>query len=80
MLEKIKHIIMEQLDVEENEITLESMLVEDLGADSLDIAELMSSVQDEFDIEIDTKDVIKIKRVKHLIEYIENHKKDDSFE
>ncbi len=75
MLEKIKHIIMEQLDVEENEITLESMLVEDLGADSLDIAELMSSVQDEFDIEIDTKDVIKIKRVKHLIEYIENHKK-----
>ena len=58
MLEKIKHIIMEQLDVEENEITLESM-----------------SVQDEFDIEIDTKDVIKIKRVKHLIEYIENHKK-----
>lgn len=66
---------MEQLDVEENEITLESMLVEDLGADSLDIAELMSSVQDEFDIEIDTKDVIKIKRVKHLIEYIENHKK-----
>ena len=75
MLEKIKHIIMEQLDVEENEITLESMLVEDLGADSLDIAELMSSVQDEFDIEIDTKDVIKIKRVNHLIEYIENHKK-----
>ena len=75
MLEKIKHIIMEQLDVEENEITLESMLVEDLGEDSLDIAELMSSVQDEFDIEIDTKDVIKIKRVKHLIEYIENHKK-----
>ncbi len=75
MLEKIKHIIMEQLDVEENEITLESMLVEDLGADSLDIAELMSSIQDEFDIEIDTKDVIKIKRVKHLIEYIENHKK-----
>lgn len=75
MLEKIKHIIMEQLDVEENEITLESMLVEDLGADSLDIAELMSSVQDEFEIEIDTKDVIKIKRVKHLIEYIENHKK-----
>ena len=75
MLEKIKHIIMEQLDVEENEITLESMLVEDLGADSLDIAELMSSVQDEFDIEIDTKELIKIKRVKHLIEYIENHKK-----
>ena len=75
MLEKIKHMIMEQLDVEENEITLESMLVEDLGADSLDIAELMSSVKDEFYIEIDTKDLIKIKRVKHLIEYIENHKK-----
>ncbi|WP_068267757.1 acyl carrier protein [Caviibacter abscessus] len=74
MIEKIKEIIMDQLDVEENEITMESSLVEDLGADSLDIAELMSSFQDEFDVELNPKDVEKIKKIKDLVAYIENHK------
>lgn len=74
MIERIKEIIMEQLDVEENEITMESSLIEDLGADSLDIAELMSSFQDEFNIEINAKDIEKIKKIKDLVLYIENHK------
>lgn len=74
MIEKIREIIMEQLDVEENEITMESSLVEDLGADSLDIAELMSSFQDEFNVELNPKDIEKIKKIKDLVSYIEEHK------
>ena len=52
MLDKIKKIVVEQLGVEEEEITLESSFIDDLGADSLDIVELIMALEEEFDLEI----------------------------
>lgn len=71
MFDEIKGIILEQLDLEENEIKLESKLIEDLGADSLDILEIMSAVEEKFSIEITKADAEKIKTIKDLINYLE---------
>ena len=60
MLEKLKHVIVEQLGVEESEITLESSFIEDLGADSLDVVELIMALEEEFNIEIPDEDAEKI--------------------
>jgi len=71
VLEKIKAILCQQLDVEEDSITMESKLIEDLNADSLDLADLVMSLEDEFDIEVPDEDVEKIKTVGDLVKYIE---------
>ena len=74
-VEKVKQIIAEQLGVDENEITPSSSFVEDLGADSLDVVELVMQFEEAFDLEIPDEDAEKIKTVKDATEYIEKNAK-----
>lgn len=72
---RVKSIIAEQLGVGENEIRSDSAFIEDLGADSLDIVELVMTIEEEFDIEIPDDDAENIKTVKDAVEYINEHVK-----
>ncbi|HOE20481.1 MAG: acyl carrier protein [Spirochaetes bacterium] len=69
--EKIKKIIVDQLGVDESEITLEASFVDDLGADSLDTVELVMALEEEFGIEIPDEDAEKLLTVEDVIKYIE---------
>jgi len=71
--EKVKSIIVEQLGVDADEVTVEASFTEDLGADSLDIVELVMAFEEEFGIEIPDEDAEKIGRVKEAISYIEKN-------
>jgi len=71
--EKVKSIIVEQLGVEADEVTSEASFTEDLGADSLDIVELVMAFEEEFGIEIPDEDAEKIGRVQEAVAYIEKH-------
>ena len=73
--EKVKQIIVEQLQVDEAEVTPGASFQEDLGADSLDVVELVMQFEEAFDIQIPDEDAEKITRVKEAIEYIEGHAK-----
>jgi acyl carrier protein len=73
--EKVKQIIVEQLGVEEGEVTPNASFVDDLGADSLDTVELVMAFEEAFDIEIPDDEAEKIKTVKNAIEYINAHSK-----
>ena len=73
VLEKVKAILSEQFDVEEDSITAETTLADDLGADSLDVVDLLMSIEDEFEIEIPDGEVENIKTVGELVSYIENN-------
>lgn len=72
--ERVKSIIVEQLAVSMEEVTPEASFIDDLGADSLDIVELIMALEDEYDIEIPDEDAEKIQTVKDVISYIETHK------
>ena len=72
MLDKIKSIVVDQLGVDESQVTEDASFVDDLGADSLDTVELIMAFEEEFDIEIPDEDAQKIKTVKVVIEYIES--------
>lgn len=69
--EKVKEIIVDQLGVEEEEVKLEASFKEDLDADSLDLFEIVTALEEEFDIEIPTEDLQSIKTVKNAVDYIE---------
>ena len=69
VFDKIKDIIVEQLDVEEDAVTMEASIAEDLGADSLD---LVMSIEESFDVEIPDEEVENIKTVGDIVKYIEN--------
>lgn len=71
--DKVKKIVVEQLGVEENEVTMEASFIEDLGADSLDIVELIMALEEEFDLEIPDKEAEKIATVGDAVEYIKAH-------
>ncbi len=71
--EKIKNIILDQLMVEEDEITSEASFQEDFGADSLDIVELILAMEEEFKINIPDEEAEKIRTVGEAIAYIKNH-------
>ncbi len=71
--EKVKGIIVEQLGVEDEEVKIESTFVDDLGADSLDIVELVMALEEEFDMEIPDEDAEKIKTVGDAVKYIEEN-------
>lgn len=73
--EKVKQIIVEQLGVDEAEVTDTASFVDDLGADSLDTVELVMAFEEAFSIEIPDEDAEKIATVKDAIEYIEKKKK-----
>ncbi len=71
--EKVKHIIVEQLGVDEEEVKAEASFVDDLGADSLDVVELVMALEEEFGIEISDEDAEKLASVQHAVNYIESH-------
>lgn len=70
IFEKVKGIIVEQLGVEEDEVTEGASFVDDLGADSLDIVELIMALEEEFDLEIPDEDAERISTVRDAVEYI----------
>jgi len=72
---KVKQIIVEQLGVDENQVDNKASFVEDLGADSLDIVELVMAFEEAFELEIPDEDAEKIKTVKDAIDYIEKNEK-----
>jgi len=69
--DRLKKIVVEQLGVEENDVTPEAAFVEDLNADSLDLVELIMSLEEEFGMEISDEDAEKIQKVSDAVEYIE---------
>ena len=71
VLEKVKAILAEQFDVEEDKITADTDLQEDLGADSLDVVDLLISIEDEFEVEVPDEEIENIKTVGSLVSYIE---------
>lgn len=73
VFEKVKGIISEQLGVDESDVTMESSFIEDLGADSLDIVELVMALEEEFDIVIPDEDAEKIRTVGEAVNYIKEH-------
>ena len=70
--EKLKGIIADVLNVDENEITMETTFVDDLGADSLDVFQIIMGIEDEFDLEIDQEEAEKIVSVGDAVEEIKN--------
>ena len=74
ILEKVKEILVEELDVEEDSITLESKIKEDLGADSLDLFELINRLEDELKVIIEEDDYGKLITVGDIVSYLTNKK------
>ena len=73
VFDKVKKIIVDQLDVEEDKVTEAASITDDLGADSLDVVDLVMSFEEEFDIEIPDDQVEKIKTVGDIVSYIESN-------
>jgi len=71
--EKVKEIIIDQLGVDEKQVSPEASFIDDLGADSLDTVELVMALEEEFDIEIPDEEAEKIASVENAIDYIKNH-------
>jgi acyl carrier protein len=71
--QKVKSIIVEQLGVDEDEVTLDASFTDDLGADSLDIVELVMALEEEFSIEIPDEEAENISRVREAVDYIQKN-------
>ncbi len=71
---RVKEIIVDQLGVDEKEVTSEAKFIDDLGADSLDLVELVMALEEEYDTEITDEEAEKIQTVGDAIEYIKSHK------
>ena len=73
VFEKVREIICDQLDVAEDDVTMESNIADDLGADSLDVVEMLMAIEDEFDIEIPDDKVESLKTVGQVVDYIQEN-------
>ena len=73
VFERVKGIIVEQLGVADTAVTMEASFIDDLGADSLDIVELIMSLEEEFEIEIPDADAEKVVSVQDVVDYIKDH-------
>ncbi|RKN86558.1 acyl carrier protein [Paenibacillus ginsengarvi] len=73
IFDRVKRIVVDRLGVEEAEVSLEASFKDDLGADSLDVVELVMELEDEFDLEISDEDAEKITSVGEVVEYIKSH-------
>jgi len=73
VFEKIKAMLAEQLDADVDEMTADTNIARDLGADSLDVVELLMSIEDEFEVEIPDEEVENIRTIGELTEYITNN-------
>ena len=71
--EKVREIIVDQLGVDEQQVTADAAFIDDLGADSLDTVELVMALEEEFDVEISDEDAEKISKVQDAIDYINNN-------
>ena len=71
VFDKIRKIIVEQLDVDEDKVTTDASITEDLGADSLDVVDLVMSIEESFDLEIPDEEVENIKTVGDIVKFIE---------
>lgn len=76
ILAQVKSIVADQLGIDEEEVQMESAFIDDLGADSLDIVELVMALEDEFKLEIPDEDAEKIVTVENAVDYIKNHLED----
>ena len=74
IFQKLKTIVVDQLEVDEENVTMEATFVDDLAADSLDIVELIMNIEEEFDLEIPDNDTEKIVTIGDVVKYIEEHK------
>ena len=72
IFDKVKEILVDQLDVEDEKVTMEASIIDDLGADSLDLVDLVMSLEEEFDVEIPDEQVENIKTVGDIVKYIED--------
>ncbi|MFZ4116226.1 MAG: acyl carrier protein [Chthoniobacterales bacterium] len=73
--EKVRNIIVEQLGVTAEQVTLDASFIEDLGADSLDTVELVMAFEEEFGVEVPDEDAEKLQKVGDVVKYIEEHSK-----
>ena len=73
IFDKVRSILAEQLDIDEDSITLDSAIIDDLGADSLDIVDLVMSLEDEFETEVPDEAIEDIKTVRDLVHFIEEN-------
>mgnify|MGYP003450188581 FL=1 len=73
VFEKVREIICNQLELEEDVVTMDAILLEDLGADSIDLADLVMTFEDEFDIEISDEALENIKTVSDIVKFIEEN-------
>lgn len=73
VLEKVKKILSEQFSVDEDSITLNTNIAEDLGADSLDVVDILMSIEDEFEIEVPDEEIENIRTVGELVNYIKEN-------
>jgi len=71
VFDKVKDVIAKELEVDETQVKMESLIIDDLGADSLDVVELIMALEDSFEIEIPTEEAEKIFSVEHAVKYIE---------
>ena len=69
--DRVKKVVVEKLEVSEDEVTMEASFIDDLGADSLDMVELVMGIEAEFDVEIPDEDTEKIATVKDAVDYID---------
>jgi len=73
VFDKIREILSSQLDIEANEMAMDTKIIEDLGADSLDVVEMLATVEDEFDVEIPDEKIESLKTIGDVVEYIQNN-------
>ncbi|MCI5924796.1 MAG: acyl carrier protein [Oscillospiraceae bacterium] len=73
VFDKVKAILVDQLDVDENKVTMEASITDDLGADSLDIADIVMSIEEEFNVEVPDEQLQNIKVVGDIVKYIEEN-------
>lgn len=73
VFEKIRTMLCDQLDLEEDQVTMDSDIIEDFDADSLDIVDLIMSIEDEFDLEVPDSEIENFRLVGDVVRYIEDH-------
>ena len=71
--ERVKKVVVDQLDIKEEEATMEASFVDDLGADALDTVELVMALEEEFDTEIPDEEAEKIRTIQQAVDYIKKH-------
>lgn len=73
VFDKIKEMLADQLEADAESMTMETDIADDLGADSLDVVELLMSIEDEFDVEIPDEEIENLKTIGDVVEYIQNN-------